>query len=445
MIYSDNLTVEEIIKKSVSDVKLEHEKQRRNEIRKLLDFYSGSEIEKYIHDFFQADQFKEIPCYNTNITKRFINKLSQIYTVGGKRKVNKQYEQLTIKKDVRFKHIERMTRLLGTVATQVIWKEHNGMPYFDYRPVYYFNVHLKDAFTPSAIMYPLLKGQHDLSYVNECEYVYVDESIFVHYDQNGNIIQEYEHGYGVLPFIFTHREDQIDEFFVEGATDICGANLQANITLTELQLGHRFQMFGQAYTTGVYSDKPMQRMGSDRILDLPEGGTFDIVSPGGDPLAVIESLKFQLELVAQNNHLYIQFSQDGGETPSGLALRIKDLDRFEDYTDDIELWRHYEHKFYHVEREIAAYNQINLPEKFGIDFNEIEYPKTVQDQLAWNDWLLSNNLTTLPELYVKYNKDYDIKQAEKKIEENKGLNGTEEETTTGSLFSQARTRVENNK
>ena len=33
MIYSDNLTVEEIIKKSVSDVKLEHEKQRRNVIK----------------------------------------------------------------------------------------------------------------------------------------------------------------------------------------------------------------------------------------------------------------------------------------------------------------------------------------------------------------------------------------------------------------------------
>ena len=80
--------------------------------------------------------------------------------------MNKQYEQLTIKKDVRFKHIERMTRLLGTVATQVIWKEHNGMPYFDYRPVYYFNVHLKDAFTPSAIMYPLLMQTDDITVTN---------------------------------------------------------------------------------------------------------------------------------------------------------------------------------------------------------------------------------------------------------------------------------------
>ena len=129
---------------------------------------------------------------------------------------------------------------------------------------------------------------------------------------------------------------------------------------------------------------------------------------------------------------------------SNIARKIKDLDRFEDYVDDVELWRQYEYEFYNVEREIAEYNGINLPEKFGIDFNEIEYPKTVQDQIVWNNWMLENNMTSIPELYVKYNKDYDFKQAEKKIQENKGLNGTKEETTAGSLFTQARTRVENN-
>ena len=342
------------------------------------------------------------------------------------------------------KQIERMTKLVGTVATQVVYKEFNGMPYFDYRPIYYFDVHLKDNFTPSAIMYPLLMQTDDISYTEKLQWAYWDESIYIHYDEDGNILEEYEHGYGVLPFVFTHREEQIDDFFVEGASDICGANLQTNITLTELQLGLRFQMFGQAYTTGVYTDAPVQRLGSDRILNLPEGANFDIISPGGDPQKVIEALKFQIELVAQNNHLYVQFAQDGGETPSGIALRIKDLDRFEDYQDDLDLWRAYEHEFYHVEREIASYNNINLPEKIGIDFNEVDYPKTVQDQIAWNDWMLQNNMATQAELFIKYNKDYDLKQAQKKIEENKEINGTREETTAGSLFAQARTRVENN-
>ena len=42
--------------------------------------------------------------------------------------------------------------------------------------------------------------------------------------------------------------------------------------------------------------------------------------------SVIENIKFQVDLVAQNNHLYVQFAQDGGETHSGIALKIKDLE-----------------------------------------------------------------------------------------------------------------------
>ena len=48
--------------------------------------------------------------------------------------------------------------------------------------------------------------------------------------------------------------------------------------MTELQLGLRFQMFGQPFVTGVYSDKGMKRIGSDQKLDLPEGSTFGIGS-----------------------------------------------------------------------------------------------------------------------------------------------------------------------
>ena len=387
-----NKTVEEIITDSVKETKLNKQRARRDWVRKMLDYYGGNATTQYIKDYFNSSAFQEIPCYNANFTRRFVNKMSRIYTVGANRNINKQYDLLTIKKDARMKHVERMTRLMGTVATQVVYKEFNGMPYFDYRPVYYFDVHLEDPFTPSAIMYPLLMQPEDINYTNNLEWAYWDNSIYVHYDGNGNVIDEYEHGYGVLPFLFTHREEQVDEFFVDGANDIVDCNEQVNIAMTEMQLGLRFQMFGQPYMTGVDSDKRIERAGSDQILDLPEGATYNIASPAGDINAVIENIKFQLDLVAQNNHLYVQFAQDGGETPSGIALKIKDLERFEDYQDDIELWRMYEHELYNIEREIAAYNNINLPEKLKLDFNEPEYPKTVQDQVTLDEHRLKHHM-----------------------------------------------------
>ena len=419
MIYNNNMTVEEIIQQSVKESKQLTQKKRREWVRRLLNYYGGNGTNKYIENYFNSSAFQEVPCYNANFTRRFINKMSRIYTVGTNRNVNNEYDLLTIKKDARFKHVERMTRLMGTVATQVIYKEFNGMPYFDYRPVYYFDVHLSDAFTPSAIMYPLLMQPDDVSFIEKCEWAYWDNSVYIHYDEDGNIIDEYEHGYGVLPFVFTHREEQIDEFFVDGANDIVDCNEQVNIAMTEMQLGLRFQMFGQPYMTGVDSDKRIERAGSDQIIDLPEGATFDIVSPQGNIESVIENIKFQVDLVAQNNHLYVQFAQDGGETPSGIALKIKDLERFEDYQDDLELWRMYEHEFYNVEREIAAYNNIKLPDKLKLDFKEPEYPKTVQDQILLDEHRLKHHMLDEVDLLMEYNNDLSRKEAEKIVEKNK--------------------------
>ena len=418
------MTVEQIIQESIKESKLQIEKARRLETRKLLDYYTGTETDKYIEEYFSADAFREIPLYNANFTRRFVNKMSRIYTVGASRNMGEQYAHLSRKKDARMKHVERMTRLCGTIATQVIYRDDLTTPCFDYRPVYYFSAHFDDnnPFVPSAITYPILSGVDDPSVTEKLQYAYWDSEIYIHYNEDGMIINEYEHGYGVIPFLFTHKEELIDSFFVEGATDVMSCNEQVNITMTELQLGLRFQMFGQPFITGLNGDKALERAGSDTILDLPEGANFGIVSPSGNIESVIENVKFQIDLVAQNNHLYVQFAQDGGETPSGIALKIKDLERFEDYQDDLELWNMYEHDLYEVEKAIAGYNGITLPEELNVDFNEPEYPKTVRDQIDLDNHRLANNLVTQGKLLAEYNKDLTIEEADAIIQENKQKN-----------------------
>ena len=410
----------DIIQESVKDYKLRIAQSRRDEIRKLLDYYTGTETEKYIDKYFSAAAFQEIPVYNANFTRRFINKMSRIYTVGASRNVSDSYSSLTRKKDAKMKHVERMTRLVGSVATQVIYRDDLPQPCFDYRPVYYFDVHLgENPFVPEAITYPIMMNVSDVSSTAKLQYAYWDKERYIHYDEDGNIMNEYLHGYGIIPFLFTHREDQIDSFFVEGATDIVSCNEQVNITMTELQLGLRFQMFGQPFITGMYGDKKLERAGSDTILDLPEGSTFGIAAPEGDINAVIESVKFQLDLVAQNNHLYVQFAQDGGETPSGIALKIKDLERFEDYQDDLDLYRMYEYDLYDIEKKIASYNNISLPEELKIDFKEPEYPKTVQDQILMDEHMLNHHMIDEVGLLMQYNGDLSQAEAEAIIESNK--------------------------
>ena len=188
------MTVEQIIQESVKDFKQQQARARRKHIRKLIDYYCGSNTANYISQYFNADAFREVPCYEANFTKRFVNKMSRIYNVGAARNVNNAYSNLTTMKDARMKHIERMTRLIGTVATQVVFID-DDMPHFDYRPIYYFDVHLGDnPFKPEAITYPILMNVDDVNYTEKLQYAYWDKGIYALYDEDGNIIEEYEHG-----------------------------------------------------------------------------------------------------------------------------------------------------------------------------------------------------------------------------------------------------------
>tara|TARA_R100001443_G_C3344836_1_gene175349 strand:- start:647 stop:1534 length:888 start_codon:yes stop_codon:yes gene_type:complete len=275
----------------------------------------------------------------------------------------------------------------------------------------------------------------DVSDTSEMMYIHWNTETYTIFNEDGNIIKEDVHGYDTLPFAFVHREHQTDSFYVEGANDIISANEHINITMTEMQLGLRFQMFGQPVVSGADMGS-RQRFGSDVILELPADADYDIKSPSGDIIKVIENVKFQMELVAQNNHLFVQFAQDGGETPSGIALKIKDLERFEDYQDDLALWYLYENKMYEIERNIASAFNISLPDSFKIDFKEPDYPMTVQDQIALDVHRLNLNLISEADLLVEYNKDLTLKEAEEKVARNKQKNKKQ------SIFSQARQEIE---
>ena len=66
------LTAREIIQDSLTNFKEEQAKARREEVRKFLDYYSGSLTEQYIENYFKSDAFQEIPHYNTNIVKSLL-------------------------------------------------------------------------------------------------------------------------------------------------------------------------------------------------------------------------------------------------------------------------------------------------------------------------------------------------------------------------------------
>ena len=420
----------ELIQESLKEQKQMYAKGRRDAIYKLLDYYAGDNTAQYIEDRFSADAFREIPVSEFNVTRRMIDRMSRIYTLGAQRNVSDRYDDMIHNKPFKMKHMEKMTRLIGTIATQVVFKQF-PKPHFNYNPVYYFDAFFEDdPFVPSAITYPMVQNVVDVTDVAGLQYCYWDKECFIKYDENGMVLEEQMHNYGILPFVFTHREHHLNEFFVAGAYDIVAANEQVNILLTEAALGMRFQMFGQYVIEGMYEEERLMRAGSSEIMVVPEPAKLDIKTPKANVREAIDLIKAILDLTAQNNHLWITFAEDGrSDRPSsGVALKIKDLERFEDFQDDIELWELYEKELYQVERIIAKANNIALPENIGLKFNEPEYPMSVQDQIAMDNFLIQNNVITQKDLMLKYNKHLTEQEAESVINQNRETNGQGTET-----------------
>ena len=423
---------EDIIKQSIEDSKLQKSRERRKHIEKLLDYYTGANTWNYIAgskgNYFDSASFNEVPPYQMNLTKKFIDKKSRVYTLSpvrnlGNKAANKQYDDLLFYKHLRMKHIERMTNLIGTPAVRVMWEEDEEKKCFDYRTVYYYDSFFtpSNPYKPYAIVYPILNPTEEVSYTDKLQFAYWDHESNIIFDEDGNIIDEYANPYGILPFVFPRDMEQIDDFYSEGATDVVATNEHINILMTELMLGLRFQMFGQSWASGIYEEQPIARVGSDKLINLPQDGKFGIESPGGDPQKVMEIAKGMVEMLAVSKHMYVTFDSNQDRPSSGLALRIKDFEFVEDYKDDLETWRMFETDLYNLEKKIADVNNISLPSTFSVDFKEPEYPRAINEQIMKDDWDLSHGLITLEEILKRNNSDLSIEQARKVIAKNKKL------------------------
>jgi len=439
-----NIIAQDIIQESVKSARLVNAQEERKLITKFIDYYAGDNTLQYIKPRFKGASFQEVPPVNFNLTKKFIAKISRVYSLGASRNAGSKYATMIGKKDYKFKHIERMTKLLGTVAVRVLLKHDSfGNTFFDYLPIYYFDANFgDDPFTPISISYPLMRSTSDIDNIEKLSYCYWDAHTYIEYDEDGGVLKEVKHSYGFLPFTFMHKEHQLVDFKVAGADDIINCNESVNILLTEANLGMRFQMFGQPIITGLYSDAKITRAGTDEAMILPEGASFSFQSPNSNMKDAIELVKSMINLCATNNSLQVQFSNEGKErASSGIALKIKDLDMHTNWQNDLGIWDVYERNVYALEKAHADLNGIKLPDKLGLDFNEPDYPKNVQDQIAWDNHLLANNLTTQSKLLVGYNQDLKEKEADSIVQNNRKVNDANQPESTQSVFKRIRDKT----
>ena len=199
--------------------------------------------------------------------------------------------------------------------------------------------------------------------------------------------------------------------------------------MTEIALSTRFRL-GQPVFTGIDEGQSKLSSGVDKALILPEGATFSYQSPSGSLNEMIEAVKAMANQTAENNQLRIRWGESGGSTPSGEALRILEIENLEARKSDESLFREWEHSRYEIDRKILeVHGLLNLPEDYAVDFGEVSYPMSPQEERAWLDWKIDNGIMSRKDLLLYFNPDMTDEELQSKLDEVREETVAEREAT----------------
>ena len=178
---------------------------------------------------------------------------------------------------------------------------------------------------------------------------------------------------------------------------------------------------GQWVATGV-NEKTKITMGVDQVQKLPEGATLEAKAPPAAMADAVTYIKAEYENAFQNIGLHITWGESGG-VPSGESLKVKNIELLERREDDLTVWLKGDNDLYEVEEIVwpkSEGTKGKLPDR-EVNFAEVEFPVTPEEQQERDQWALDHGQTTEAEILLRNNPDgyEDIEEAEAKVTANK--------------------------
>lgn len=400
-----------------------------------LSYYEGmqGEMETDLGRYFPLKSL-DVPLIVQNITSKLVNARAIGYKDPPAR-TNEKYLENVKDLDQSMLTAERLTYLLGSHLIRSRFNEESNMIEYDqiieFEPI--FEARAREPF---AYIYPIYN--HGQARNNEVVYAYWsdEEHFLVH--QNGRIESVNEgnvNPYGVLPFTVCHRHPYTTDFIRNGANDIINANLMINLLMTELGLAMRLQALGQPVISGIDNASKVV-LGVDKPMILPEGASFQFVSPGGDINSYINAVRFYVDSVAYNNNLKVKWSVGREAFISGESLKMAEIDLTEAVMSDYQMtWRGVENKRFETDRAILDAHNIKVTDEYSVDFSEPRFPLTAKEEREQWAWEWDNNLSTTKDWFRKYNPDLTEEELDEKVE--KIVPEKPEETTAESFLAEA--------
>ena len=245
-------------------------------------------------------------------------------------------------------------------------------------------------------------------------------------DRNGMAGKHFKFDQKGKRYAVAGNEDMINPYglnpiskvvYPSSSFDVVRSAIQIGIAMTEIALSVRSRL-GQPVFTGIDEGQSVIKSGIDSAIILPEGGSFQYVSPAGGLNEMIEAVKIFANQTAENNHLRIRWGDSTGNAPSGEALKILEIENLESRESDIPYFKEWEQTRYEIDKRILeVHNSITLPDDYYVDFGEITYPMSVEQEHKMLQWKLDNGVMTKRDLLLYFNPDMNDQELEEKLGE----------------------------
>ena len=424
MDFHDKIMLPDLGKEAVmASIREAEDYMAKNEVAEketALDFYYNRNLDIHLEQWFPGTTLNQIPPFGMRVVPRFARSRMMLYKkppirlINGSEEVSEEYIEKAHHLDSKIREFSEIGWLLGKCHFRSKYNEKKQRIEYDILPhvkEYYLNNGETD---PYGVSYEIGKNSGgDRQFVFWSEARDGEQGMHFIFDMNGKIKPVGDN----LDMINPYQILPISKIqFQSDSMDVARAALQVSIAMTEIALATRYAL-GQPVITGIDTEIPNLKGGIERVLVLPEGGSFNYVSPPGSIRDMIESVKMMVNQVGQNHSLSIRWGE-GGTPPSGEALKILSMENLESRESDIPLFKEWEHGRYEIDRTILQVHQgKNLSESYAVDFEEAGFPTTWAEEKDRLQFMMDNTLISRKELIRYFNPDILEEELEKKMGE----------------------------
>ena len=409
---------ETLVLQSVEQAYSNYLEKDNYQLMESLDFYYNQNLDTHLEQWFASDSLQQVPPFIQSCVPRFAKARMMLYKDAPKRivggEVSGDYNSLTYKLNSKTREFAELSWLLGCCWIKTRFNERKQRLEYEILP------HVKEYY---------FQGESEpYGYSYEIEQPNASDKRYVFWseDRDGVAGMHFEFNADGQRFHIQGNDGMINPYGINpiskveltnNAYDVTRAALHIGIAMTEIALSTRFRL-GQPVFTGIEEGQSRLKSGVDTALILPEGASFSYASPGGSLTEMIEAVKAMANQAAENNQLRIRWGESGGNTPSGEALRILEIENLEARKSDESIFREWEHSRYEIDRKVLeVHNVINLSEDYAVDFGEVSYPMSPQEERAWLDWKMANGIMSKKDLLLYFNPDMSDEELESKLGE----------------------------